>query len=98
MRYALDIKHLVIHHPGLPSLPVGSADEALLPVQIYNTTVTSIGGATDLNYTSPLLHTVEITGLTPGQQYFYTVGDGQNASAVYNFTALQAAGALPCTL
>ena len=67
----------------------------MLPVQIYNTTVKSIGGATDLNYTSPLLHTVEISGLTPGQQYFYTVGDGQNSSAVYNFTALQAPGALP---
>ena len=85
-------------HRSTRALPLASVDEALLPVQIYNTTVTSLGGASDLNYTSPLLHTVEISGLTPGQQYFYTVGDGQNSSAVFNFTALQAPGALPCTL
>jgi hypothetical protein len=60
--------------------------------QIYNTSVAALGGASDLNYTSPVLHSAMISGLTPGQQYFYMVGDGQNFSKVYNFTAAKAAG------
>ncbi|KAL3151843.1 hypothetical protein ABBQ38_012808 [Trebouxia sp. C0009 RCD-2024] len=56
--------------------------------QIYNTTVAGNGGATALNYTSPVLHTVVLSGLQPGAQYFYQVGDGTTYSGTYNFTAL----------
>lgn len=58
--------------------------------QIYNTTVAGNGGATSLNYTSPLLHTVVISGLTPDTKYYYQVGDGTVYSGTYNFTSLAA--------
>ena len=58
--------------------------------QIYNTTVAGNGGATALNYTSPLLHTVVLSNLKPGTKYFYQVGDGVTYSGTYNFTALAA--------
>lgn len=48
------------------------------------------GGATALNYTSPLLHTVVLSGLTPGTKYYYQVGDGTIYSGTYNFTSLAA--------
>eukprot|EP00891_Asterochloris_glomerata_P009395 jgi/Astpho2/9395/Aster-01660 len=60
--------------------------------QIYNTSVAAIGGATALNYTSPVLHNVRLTGLTPNTQYFYQAGDGTNFSPVFNFTSMQTAG------
>lgn len=56
--------------------------------QIYNTTVSGNGGATALNYTSPVLHTVVLSGLNPDTKYFYQVGDGTTYSGTYNFTAL----------
>ena len=38
-------------------------------------------------YQSPILHHVIVSGLTPGQQYFYQVGDNNYGfSKVYNFT------------
>ena len=58
--------------------------------QIYNTTVPGNGGATALNYTSPLLHTVVLSGLTPNTKYYYRVGDGSVYSGIYNFTSLAA--------
>lgn len=58
--------------------------------QIYNTTVAGNGGATALNYTSPVLHTVVLSDLKPGTTYFYQVGDGTTYSGTYNFTALAA--------
>lgn len=63
--------------------------------QIYNTSgnaYTPDGGPTALNYTSPILHTATLSGLTPNTTYFYQVGDGQTFSATYNFTSLQAPG------
>ena len=63
--------------------------------QIYNTSVAAIGGATALNYTSPVLHNVRLTGLTPNTQYFYQAGDGTNFSPVFNFTSMQTAGGPP---
>ena len=60
--------------------------------QVYNTSVPAIGGATALNYTSPVLHNVRLTGLTPTTQYFYQAGDGTNFSPVFNFTSMQTAG------
>ena len=58
--------------------------------QIYNTTGAGNGGATSLNYTSPLLHTVVLSGLTPDTKYYYQVGDGTVYSGTYNFTSLAA--------
>ena len=58
--------------------------------QIYNLTVAGNGGATSLNYTSPILHTAVLTNLIPGTQYFYQVGDGTTFSSTFNFTALAA--------
>ena len=52
----------------------------------------AIGGATAINYTSPVLHNVRLTGLTPNTQYFYQAGDGTNFSPVFNFTSMQTAG------
>ena len=63
--------------------------------QIYNTTVAGNGGATALNYTSPVLHTVVLSNLKPGTRYFYQVGDGTTYSATYNFTALAAPSESP---
>ena len=63
--------------------------------QIYNTTVAGNGGATALNYTSPLLHTVVLSNLKPGTEYFYQVGDGVTYSGIYNFTALAAPSKSP---
>ena len=66
--------------------------------QVYNTSVPAIGGATALNYTSPVLHNVRLTGLTPNTQYFYQAGDGTNFSPVFNFTSMQTAGGVPLEL
>lgn len=63
--------------------------------QIYNTTVAGNGGATALNYTSPVLHTVVLSDLKPGTTYFYQVGDGTTYSGTYNFTALAAPSKSP---
>ena len=63
--------------------------------QIYNTTVAGNGGATALNYTSPVLHSVVLSGLKPGTRYFYQVGDGTTYSGTYNFTALAAPSESP---
>lgn len=51
------------------------------------------------NYTSPLLHHVELTGLKPNTTYFYAVsaGNGVNSST-YNFTTPPAAGSYPLTM
>ena len=63
--------------------------------QIYNTTVAGNGGATALNYTSPVLHTVVLSNLKPGTRYFYQVGDGTTYSGTFNFTALAAPSESP---
>ena len=63
--------------------------------QIYNTTVAGNGGSTSLNYTSPLLHTVVISGLTPDTKYYYQVGDGTVYSGTYNFSSLAAPSGSP---
>ena len=46
-------------------------------------------------YTSPFIHTVSLTNLAPGTQYFYQCGDTVSAtlSAVISFTTLPALGA-----
>jgi hypothetical protein len=59
----------------------------------YNTTYAFQGNNT-LNYTSPVLHSVTASGLKPGTQYFYRVGDGTAFSGILNFT-LPAIGAYP---
>lgn len=70
---------------SLTSTATGSSE---VYTQIYNTTVPGNGGATALNYTSPILHTVVLSGLTPGTQYYYQVGDGTTYSSTFNFTSL----------
>ena len=67
-------------HPCLSDLQVYN--------QIYNTTVSGNGGTTALNYTSPILHTVVLTGLPPSTKYYYQVGDGTTYSPTFNFTSL----------
>lgn len=46
------------------------------------------------NYSSPLLHSAVLTGLSPRTQYFYKVGDSASSkfSAVFNFTTMPARG------
>ncbi|KAK9824390.1 hypothetical protein WJX72_009944 [[Myrmecia] bisecta] len=58
--------------------------------QIYDDKVPA--GATALNYTSPVLHNAVLANLQPATRYFYTVGDGNVTSQVFNFTSLQAPG------
>eukprot|EP00966_Prymnesium_polylepis_P052242 1209733-Prymnesium_polylepis.1 len=45
-----------------------------------------------------LLHTVTLTGLTPGASYTYSCAVGAAASATHSFTAAPAVGALPVTV
>jgi predicted phosphodiesterase len=43
--------------------------------QVYTYSPSAAGGNPNLNYTSPQLHNVVLSGLTPNTQYFYVVGD-----------------------
>ncbi|DBA94256.1 TPA: hypothetical protein ACH3X1_001874 [Trebouxia sp. C0004] len=75
---------------SLTSMASGSSE---IYNQIYNLTVPGNGGATSLNYTSPVLHTVVLTNLAPNTKYFYQVGDGTTFSSTFNFTSLAAPSA-----
>lgn len=44
------------------------------------------------NYTSPIIHHIKVTGLTPGTKYYYKVGNGSKFSAVNSFKTLPAPG------
>jgi hypothetical protein len=60
--------------------------------QIYNTSDAyqggGDGGTPALNYTSPLIHSTVISGLTPATQYYYQVGDGTTFSETFTFESL----------
>ncbi|CAK0783284.1 hypothetical protein CVIRNUC_006483 [Coccomyxa viridis] len=61
--------------------------------QIYNTSYAFWGGASTLNYTSPVLHTVVLPDLEPDTEYYFECGDGITFSPPLTFRSLKAAGA-----
>ena len=60
--------------------------------QIYPQVIVLDNVTNGLNYTSPVLHTVELTDLEPNTTYYYQVGDGNTMSDTFTFRTLAAAG------
>ncbi|KAK9797409.1 hypothetical protein WJX73_007209 [Symbiochloris irregularis] len=60
--------------------------------QIYTSSVPGANVTNALNYTSPVLHTVQLNNLKPNTTYYYQVGDGATMSETFNFRSLAAPG------
>eukprot|EP00897_Mesotaenium_endlicherianum_P001572 jgi/Mesen1/1442/ME000132S00381 len=76
------VRSVVTHGYGPAALHLATEGQAEVYSQLYAASPADFQGQTALNYTSPLLHTVQLSGLQPGSTVYYQVGDGgQLASA-----------------